>query len=105
MNEFNNNQIEEARQLITSYRQQETVHDLSELTTVTTAAVHHIRVKQITEPIKQKQRRIMYHFQNDFDKVLEDMIKSGKVRPSKSGWASPLRLVKKKDGGVRVTIN
>ena len=47
----------------------------------------------------------MYHFQNDFDKVLEDMIKSGKVRPSKSGWASPLRLVKKKDGGVRVTIN
>jgi hypothetical protein len=53
MNEFNNNQIEEARQLITSYRQQETVHDLSELTTVTTAAVHHIRVKQITEPIKQ----------------------------------------------------
>jgi hypothetical protein len=47
----------------------------------------------------------MYHFQNDFDKVLEDMIKSGKVRPSKSGWASPLRLVIKKDGGVRVTID
>jgi hypothetical protein len=46
----------------------------------------------------------MYHFQKDFDKVLEDMIKSGKVRPRKSGWASPLRLVKKKYGGVRVKI-
>jgi hypothetical protein len=105
MNEVTNNQIEEARKQITSFLQQVTVNDLSDLTTVTTAAVHHIKVKQGTEPIKQKQRRIMYHFQNDFDKVLEDMIKSGKVRPSKSGWASPLRLVKKKDGGVRVTIN
>jgi hypothetical protein len=44
-------------------------------------------------------------FLKDFDKVIEDMIKSGKVRPSKSGWASPLHLVKKKDRGVRVTID
>jgi hypothetical protein len=55
MNEVNNNQIEEARQLITSFIQQVTVNDLSELTTVTTAAVHHIKVKQVTEPIRQKQ--------------------------------------------------
>jgi hypothetical protein len=47
----------------------------------------------------------MYQFQKYFNKVPEDMIKSGKVRPSKSGWESPLRLVKKKDGGVRVTID
>jgi hypothetical protein len=74
MNEVNNNQIEEALQLITSFLQQVTVNDLCELTTVTTATVHHIKVKQGTEPIKQKQRRIMYHFKKDFDKVLEDMI-------------------------------
>ena len=47
----------------------------------------------------------MYHFQKDFDKALDDMIKSGKVRESTSGWASPLRLVGKKDGGVRVTVD
>ena len=97
--------LEEARQQISEYLKLVSVNDLGELTTTTNAAMHYIKVKPGTEPIKQKQRRIMYHFQNDFNKVLDDMIKSGKIQESKSGWASPLRLVGKKDGGVRVTVD
>ena len=43
------------------------------------------------QPIKQKQCRIMYHFQKDFDKTFKDMLTSSKTRPSTSAWASPLR--------------
>ena len=95
--------LEQAQKQIKEYLQLVAVNDLGELTTTTTAAVHYIIVKPNTEPIRQKQRRIMNHFQKDFDKVLDDMIKSGKISESKSGWASPLRLVGKKDGGVRVS--
>ena len=97
--------LEQAQKQIKEYLQLVAVNDLGELTTTTTAAVHYIKVKPNTEPIRQKQRRIMHHFQKDFDKVLDDMIKSGKISESKSGWASPLRLVGKKDGGVRVTVD
>ena len=81
------------------------IDDLGELTTTTTAATHQIKVKPGTEPIKQKQRRIMHHFQKDFDKTLDDMIKSGKIQESRSGWASPLRLVGKNKEGVRITVD
>ena len=97
--------LEEAQRQINEYLKVVSVSELGELTTTTTAAVHFIKVKEGTTPIKQKQRRIMYHFQKDFDKVLDEMLKSGKISESKSGWASPLRLVGKKDGGVRVTVD
>jgi hypothetical protein len=47
----------------------------------------------------------MFHFQKEFDKTLDDLLKTGKVVPCTSGWASPLRLVGRKDGGVRITVN
>ena len=47
----------------------------------------------------------MYHFQKEFDKTLDDLLKSGKVSPRTSGWASPLRLVGIKDGGARITVD
>ena len=97
--------LEEARLQITKYLKEVAVENLGDLNTTTNAAVHYIKVKPGVEPIKQKQRRIMYHFQKDFDKVLNEMIKSGKISESTSGWASPLRLVGKKDGGVRVTVD
>ncbi len=48
---------------------------------------------------------MMFHFQKEFDKTLDDLLKTGKVVPSTSGWASPLRLVRRKDGGVRITVD
>ncbi len=65
--------------------------------------MHYIKIKPNIEPIKQKQRKIMFHFQKEFDKTLDDLLKTGKVIPSTSGWESPLRLVGRKDGGVRIT--
>jgi hypothetical protein len=42
---------------------------LDKMTTTTTAAMHYIRLKPGTTPVKLKARRIMYHFQKEFDKT------------------------------------
>ncbi len=73
--------------------------------TVTNATTHSIRIKEGTQPIKQKERRIAYQYKKEFDQILDDMIAAGKIQPSKSAWASPLRLSRKKDGSLRVTVD
>jgi len=50
-------------------------------------------------------RRIPYQYQNEFDQILADLIMSKKIQPSTSSWASPLRLLRKKDGTLRVTVD
>ena len=73
--------------------------------TTTTVAMHEVRIKPGTIPIKQKERRIAYQYREDFDKILDDLLESKKIQPSYSAWASPLRLLRKKDGSLRVTVD
>jgi hypothetical protein len=37
--------------------------------------------------------------------LIDDIVQSGKIIPSNSSWASPVRLVAKPDGGVRLTVD
>ena len=39
------------------------------------------------------------------DEILNDMLSTGVIEPSKSSWASPVCLVKKKDGTFRFCID
>jgi len=39
--------------------------------------------------------------QEELDKFLEEHLKSGRIRPSKSPCAAPFFFVKKKDGSLR----
>jgi hypothetical protein len=79
------------------------VSDLSELST-TTAATHKIRILQGTKPIKQKERRVAFQFRDELDQMINDLSRAGKIQPSYSAWASPLRLLGKKDGTLRMAI-
>ena len=47
----------------------------------------------------------MHKYQTQFDQLIDDMITSGKIQESTSGWASPIRLVQKPDGGLRMTVD
>ena len=66
---------------------------------------HEIQVKLDSDPIKQKTRGIPYSFREDFKKTILEMKAAGMIIDSKSPWCSPVRLVKKKDGTIRVCVD
>jgi hypothetical protein len=66
---------------------------------------HIIEVKPDAEPIKQKTRAVPYAFKEKFRKTLMEMKTAGMIVNSKSPWSSPVRLVKKPDGSVRICID
>ena len=76
---------------------------LKDLTT-TDVLEHKITVKNV-EPIRQKTRRIPFAFQKDFKNTVEEMLGAKIIEESVSSWSSPVKLVKKKDGSIRVTVD
>jgi hypothetical protein len=56
-------------------------------------------------PIRQAARRVPIHCQPVVDAKMAKMKKWGAIRPSASPWASPIVLVRKKDGSTRFCID
>lgn len=53
-------------------------------------------------PIKQAPRRLPLSQQEEVDRQVDNLIKAGLIEPSDSSWASPVVLVRKKDGSQRM---
>ncbi|KII65512.1 Transposon Ty3-I Gag-Pol polyprotein [Thelohanellus kitauei] len=58
-----------------------------------------------SEPIKQPYRRLPIHKINELRVLIDTLIDNGIIRHSQSSWSSPIVLVPKKDGGVRLCID
>ncbi|CAB0006640.1 unnamed protein product, partial [Nesidiocoris tenuis] len=58
-----------------------------------------------TTPIRQAPRRLPPHRLSDVDEMIKQMEKMGIVEASTSSWASPIVLVKKKDGSTRFCVD
>ncbi len=70
-----------------------------------TSVVHHkIETGQAT-PIKQLPRRLPNVLKPVVEQQVNEMLDNGIVRPSKSPWASPIVLVRKKDGSWRFCVD
>ena len=65
---------------------------------------HHIELKNYT-PIKDRYRRIPPHQYEEVRKHLKEMLDIRAIRCSNSPWASPVVLVRKKDGSLRFCID
>ena len=65
---------------------------------------HHINTGDAT-PIRQPAQCIPFVQREEIKKLLKEMEKKKIIQPSKSPWASPVVLVKKKDGSMQFCVD
>jgi transposase InsO family protein/predicted aspartyl protease len=70
-----------------------------------TDLVQHDVITTTEMPIKQAVRRPPFHMREAANKEVTKMLDAGIIEPSNSPWASPVVLVKKKDGSLRYCID
>ena len=56
-------------------------------------------------PVRQMPRRVPHHWKDEVDKQLDQMLDQKVLVPSCSPWASPICLVKKRDGSLRFCVD
>src|ERR1700742_2604749 len=66
---------------------------------------HNIETKEEQEPIAQKRYKETEEKGKFIKKEIEQLLKMGKIRKSKSPWASPVTLAKKKSENYRFCID
>ena len=71
----------------------------------TTGLTHHYIRTGNHSPIKQPHRRIPFALRQTVEELVKDMLSQGVIVPSASPWASPIVLVRKKDGGTRFCVD
>ena len=70
----------------------------------TSLVQHEIKLNNKT-PFKERYRRIPSHQYEEVRKHLQEMLDIGAIRRSTSPWASPVVLVRKKDGSLQFCID
>ena len=56
-------------------------------------------------PIRQPPRRPPTALQPEMDKIIQDLLSAGVIKRGQSPWASPVVLVRKKDGSIRFCVD
>ena len=75
------------------------VHDL----TITNMIEHVIDVIPGTVPIRQKRRPVPPHYMDAFQRSMKEMEDGGLIEKSNSPWSSPIHIVRKEGGAIRIT--
>ena len=78
-------------------------HSVKDLTP--TSIISHVIELTDNIPFAQKPRPIPYNKKDEFKKLIDDMVEANVIVPSNSPYSSPIHLVKKCDGTIRMTID
>ena len=70
----------------------------------TSLAEHRIETG-LAKPVRQPPYRLPHAYRETVQKELAEMEKDGVIEPSTSEWASPIVLVPKKDGSLRMCVD
>ncbi len=71
--------------------------------TRTNIIYHTIEVVPDTQPIKQKRRPVPPNYMDAFKKSIIEMEEAGLIEPARSPWCSPIHIMSKEDGSIRIT--
>ena len=70
----------------------------------TNLAQHHIKLTS-DQPVRSRPYPVPYSLKESVTKVITDMLKMGVIKESRSPYASPVVVVKKKDNTNRICVN
>ena len=70
-----------------------------------TSKITHIIPTGDAQPVRQAVRRLPPQRRDDTRRLLKEMHEKDVIQPSCSPWASPIVLVRKKDGLVRFSVD
>ena len=73
-----------------------------------TSLVYHLIHTGSSRPVHQQARRLPLHQKQEVRELLDDTLSRGVIEPtlcSHSPWASPIVLVRKKDGSMRYYVD
>ena len=76
----------------------------SDVPTITNLDKHKIDLTN-NQPIRGKPYPVPLHLEDALNEELDSMLNAGLIEPSQAYYASPLVLVKKPDGSIRVCVN
>ena len=80
-------------------------HDLPKGLPPERAVRHNIDLLQGSKPISKPPYRLSASEASEVERQLADYLQRGFIKPSSSPWASPILLVKKKDGSMRMCVD
>ena len=69
------------------------------------SALHHEIDTGSADPIKLGMRRVPFHFAEEEERLVKEMLENGIIRPSVSSWAAAPVLVRKKNGEFRYCVD